>query len=48
MQEPTEDDDDETSIAMENEEGRRSNLNDTFMVPAKAAKRTLQQDLSVE
>jgi antitoxin (DNA-binding transcriptional repressor) of toxin-antitoxin stability system len=47
MQEPTEDDDDEASISMENE-GEDSNLNDTFVVRRKAAKRTLPWDLSVD
>jgi hypothetical protein len=40
MQEPTEDDDDEASISTENE-GEDPNLNDTFVVRRKAAKRTL-------
>jgi hypothetical protein len=47
MQEPTEDDDDEASISMENEE-EDTNLNDTFVVRRKAAKRTLPWDLSVD
>jgi hypothetical protein len=47
MQEATEDDDDEASISMENV-GEDPNLNDTFAVRRKAAKRTLPWDLSVD
>jgi hypothetical protein len=48
MQKPTEDDDDdEASISTENE-GEDPNLNDTFIVRRKAAKRTLPWDLSVD
>jgi hypothetical protein len=45
MQEPTEDKDDEASISMENET-EDENLNRTFAVRRKAAKRTLPWDLA--
>jgi hypothetical protein len=46
MQEPTEDDDDEASISTENVR-EKPNLNGTFVVRRKAAKRTLPWDLAV-
>jgi hypothetical protein len=47
MQEATTDDDDEASISMENVR-EDPNLNDSFIVRRKAAKRTLPWDLSLD
>jgi hypothetical protein len=47
MEKPTKDDDDEASISMENVR-EDPNLNDTFLVRRKAAKRTLPWDLAAD